>query len=149
MLPFLTDSDSGYLNRAIYALPPPLVWKHTPRVTPLRDTAHLMSPFGGFGVNLAMLDGAELARAIAEEPTIDAAIWAVGSVTGINGIMTTVIGSGAAQLVVLRAGRVGAGHHGPAGAIPVQDVGLRAGEGVRLDEPDRPDIVRGNGRHRP
>jgi 2-polyprenyl-6-methoxyphenol hydroxylase-like FAD-dependent oxidoreductase len=72
--PFLTDIDGAYANRPLYALPAPLTWPHTPGVTLLGDAAHVMSPFGGYGVNLAMLDAAELAHALAEAPTIDTAI---------------------------------------------------------------------------
>jgi 2-polyprenyl-6-methoxyphenol hydroxylase-like FAD-dependent oxidoreductase len=74
LLCFITDNDGGYAGRPIFALPAPLTWPHTSGVTLLGDAAHLMSPFGGFGVNFAMLDAAELAHALASEATVDAAI---------------------------------------------------------------------------
>ncbi|HWO68275.1 MAG TPA: NAD(P)/FAD-dependent oxidoreductase [Umezawaea sp.] len=74
LMPFITDGESAFVNRPVHALPAPLVWEHRSGVTLLGDAAHLMSPWGGFGVNLAMLDGAELARAVAEEDTVDGAI---------------------------------------------------------------------------
>lgn len=74
LLPFLAEADGAYVNRPIWALPAPLTWAQTAGVTLVGDAAHAMAPFGGYGVNLALLDSAELARAIAEEPSVDAAI---------------------------------------------------------------------------
>ncbi|MFD8983670.1 FAD-dependent oxidoreductase [Streptomyces sp. NPDC059564] len=80
LLGFITDTDTGYTNRPLYALPVPHTWSHTPGVTLLGDAAHLMSPFSGMGANLAMLDAADLARALVGHPTVDAAVTAYEAV---------------------------------------------------------------------
>lgn len=60
----LENAEMPLMPIPIYSMPLDQVWEALPNVTLLGDAAHLMPPFAGEGVNMAMLDALELCKCL-------------------------------------------------------------------------------------
>jgi 2-polyprenyl-6-methoxyphenol hydroxylase-like FAD-dependent oxidoreductase len=74
ILDLIRAAGDWFIPRPIYALPVGHRWPNRVGVTLLGDAAHVMSPYGGDGVNNALFDALELGRRI-----VDGSDW-VGAV---------------------------------------------------------------------
>ena len=56
-----------FIPRPIYCVPFDQAWEALPNLTIIGDAAHVMPPFAGEGVNMAMLDALELSESLTSE----------------------------------------------------------------------------------
>jgi 2-polyprenyl-6-methoxyphenol hydroxylase-like FAD-dependent oxidoreductase len=57
-------AETPFIPRPIYCMPLDQTWQALPNLTLLGDAAHVMPPFAGEGVNMAMLDALELSECL-------------------------------------------------------------------------------------
>lgn len=70
------NTSTPFIPRPIYCMPLDQTWKTVKNLTIIGDAAHLMPPFAGEGVNMAMLDALELSETLTSSQfnTIESAI---------------------------------------------------------------------------
>ena len=61
------NTNSGFVPRPQYCMPLDQTWESLPNLTMLGDAAHLMPPYAGEGVNMAMLDALELRNCLVDD----------------------------------------------------------------------------------
>ncbi len=60
----IAHAETPFMPIPIYSMPLAQTWDAMPNLTLLGDAAHLMTPFAGEGVNMAMLDALELSECL-------------------------------------------------------------------------------------
>ncbi|ESZ90948.1 hypothetical protein SBOR_8666 [Sclerotinia borealis F-4128] len=63
----MSEASDSLLVRSLHMLPVGFKWSSRPGVTLLGDAAHLMTPFAGVGVNIALADAMLLAHALSKQ----------------------------------------------------------------------------------
>jgi len=63
-LELFESSETPFIPRPIYCIPLDQTWETQSNVTMIGDAAHVMPPFAGEGVNMAMLDALELSECL-------------------------------------------------------------------------------------
>ncbi|QKZ14892.1 FAD-dependent oxidoreductase [Spirosoma sp. KUDC1026] len=66
-LELIDGATTPFTPRPQYCMPLDQQWESLPNLTMLGDAAHLMPPYAGEGVNMAMLDALELSRCLTDE----------------------------------------------------------------------------------
>jgi len=64
---FFEHAATPFIPRPIYCMPLDQAWEALPNLTILGDAAHVMPPFAGEGVNMAMLDALALSECLISE----------------------------------------------------------------------------------
>ena len=67
----LENAEPKFIPRPQYCMPLDQTWEALPNLTMLGDAAHLMPPYAGEGVNMAMLDAVELAECLLNDKYTD------------------------------------------------------------------------------
>jgi 2-polyprenyl-6-methoxyphenol hydroxylase-like FAD-dependent oxidoreductase len=65
------NASSAFMPRPQYCMPLNQTWEAQPNLTMLGDAAHLMPPYAGEGVNMAMLDALELGQCLTNDAFSD------------------------------------------------------------------------------
>ncbi len=63
-LELFENASTHFVPRPQYCMPLDQTWEAQPKLTILGDAAHLMPPYAGEGVNMAMLDALELSECV-------------------------------------------------------------------------------------
>jgi len=71
LLTMLTQVEGKVQRWPLSVMPPDCRWETQPGLTMLGDAAHVMPPFTGKGVNLALFDALDLADALTADPETD------------------------------------------------------------------------------